>query len=88
MRRWRARVHFDLGSPGRQPQFQVPTATYGSLEEGNGVVMDRPDTQFAWNSDVALAYQLVGAGPADLLYLPGILSNVDVMWENPRPSQH
>jgi pimeloyl-ACP methyl ester carboxylesterase len=47
------------------------------------VSMDPPETRFAWNGDVALAYQTYGAGDHDLLYLPGIISNVDVMWEWP-----
>jgi class 3 adenylate cyclase/pimeloyl-ACP methyl ester carboxylesterase len=42
-----------------------------------------PETRFAWNGDVALAYQTFGDGQHDLLYLPGIISNVDVMWEWP-----
>jgi hypothetical protein len=42
-----------------------------------------PETLFAWNGDVALAYQVLGEGPIDLLYVPGFFSNVDVMWENP-----
>jgi class 3 adenylate cyclase len=41
-----------------------------------------PETRYAWNGDVALAYQVVGSGPPDLLYLPGVISNVDVMWES------
>jgi hypothetical protein len=45
--------------------------------------MDQPETRFAWNGDVALAYQVVGSGEHDLLYLPGLMSNVDVMWEWP-----
>ena len=44
---------------------------------------DIPDTRFAWNGDVALAYQTFGSGEHDLLYLPGVISNVDVMWEWP-----
>ncbi len=43
--------------------------------------MDLPETRFAWNGDMSLAYQVLGEGP-DLLYLPGGVSNVDVMWEN------
>src|SRR4029453_15787235 len=39
-----------------------------------------PETRFAWNGDMSLAYQVLGRGP-DLLYLPGGVSNVDVMWE-------
>jgi pimeloyl-ACP methyl ester carboxylesterase len=42
-----------------------------------------PETRFAWHGDVALAHQVVGEGATDLLYIPGWLSNVDVMWESP-----
>jgi len=40
-------------------------------------------TDYAWNGDVSLAYQVVGAGPADLLYLQGYASHVDLNWESP-----
>ena len=30
-----------------------------------------------------IAYQIVGDGPVDLVYTPGIWSNLDVMWEWP-----
>jgi pimeloyl-ACP methyl ester carboxylesterase len=49
--------------------------------------MDRPDTHFAWNGDVSLAYQVCGAGPTDLVYLQGYCSNVDVNWESPSLSR-
>jgi class 3 adenylate cyclase len=45
--------------------------------------MDRPETRFAWNGDVSLAYQICGDGPTDLVYLQGYCSNVDVNWESP-----
>jgi class 3 adenylate cyclase/pimeloyl-ACP methyl ester carboxylesterase len=32
---------------------------------------------------VSLAYQVVGDGEIDLLYVPGGVSNVDIMWESP-----
>src|SRR5262245_8870454 len=44
--------------------------------------MDRPETRFAWNGDVSLAYQVCGSGPADLVYLQGYCSNVDMNWES------
>jgi len=34
--------------------------------------------------DEYIAYQVVGDGPIDLIYTPGIWSNLDVMWEEPR----
>jgi class 3 adenylate cyclase len=44
---------------------------------------DRPETQFAWNGDSALAYQVLGEGDADLLYLQGYISNVELNWDHP-----
>ena len=42
-----------------------------------------PETEFAWNGDVALAYQVFGSGPVDLVYLQGWTSHVDLNWESP-----
>lgn len=32
---------------------------------------------------MSIAYQVIGEGPRDLVYIPGFVSNVDVMWEDP-----
>jgi class 3 adenylate cyclase len=45
--------------------------------------MRRGDVQFAWADDVAIAYQLVGDGAIDLVYMPPSFSNLDVHWEYP-----
>jgi len=45
--------------------------------------MEIPETKFAWNGDVALAYQVIGDGPVDIVYLQGYCSNVDMNWESP-----
>jgi len=45
-------------------------------------VMKRQQTHYAWNGDVSLAYQVVGGGATDLLYLQGYCSNVDMNWES------
>jgi class 3 adenylate cyclase len=37
---------------------------------------------YAWNNDVALAYEVVGDGSPDVLLLAGAPSNLDVQWEN------
>ena len=34
--------------------------------------------------EAAVAYQVVGDGPDDLVYVPGMASNIDLMWEWPR----
>jgi class 3 adenylate cyclase/pimeloyl-ACP methyl ester carboxylesterase len=45
--------------------------------------VDRTEIRYAWNGEIALAYQIVGDGPIDLLYMQGSISNLEVAWENP-----
>ncbi len=43
-----------------------------------------PTTRYASSADLNIAYQVTGEGPRDLVYVPGWISNVEVMWESPR----
>jgi hypothetical protein len=45
--------------------------------------VQRPETPFAWNSEVALAYQAVGEAPLDLVYLRGYVSRVAMIGDTP-----
>jgi pimeloyl-ACP methyl ester carboxylesterase len=46
--------------------------------------VDAPDTRYAKTADdVHIAYQVIGGGPIDLVYLPGYASNVQWLWELP-----
>ena len=42
-----------------------------------------PETRYARSGDVNIAYQVVGEGPLDLVYVPGWVSNVELMWDEP-----
>jgi pimeloyl-ACP methyl ester carboxylesterase len=42
-----------------------------------------PETRYAKSGDVNIAYQVVGDGPFDLVYVPGWVSNIGLMWEEP-----
>ena len=42
-----------------------------------------PRTKYAKSGDVHIAYQIVGDGPVDLVYVPGFVSNVEYSWEEP-----
>jgi pimeloyl-ACP methyl ester carboxylesterase len=42
-----------------------------------------PETRYAKSGDVNIAYQVVGEGPLDLVYVPGWVSNIEAMWEEP-----
>ena len=43
----------------------------------------RGPIRYATNGDVHIAYQVVGDGPFDLVYTPGIWSNLEIIWEWP-----
>src|SRR3954447_24593289 len=46
--------------------------------------MDIPATRYAKNAvGISIAYQVMGDGPRDLLYLPGYASNLRWQWELP-----
>lgn len=42
-----------------------------------------PDTQYAKSGDIHIAYQVSGDGPFDLVLVPGFVSHVEYMWEEP-----
>ena len=46
-----------------------------------------PETRYAKSGDVNIAYQVVGDGPFDLVYVPGWVSNIDLFWEKPKPAR-
>ena len=42
-----------------------------------------PVTRYALSDGASLAYQVIGDGPLDMLFLPGWISQVEQMWELP-----
>src|SRR5262245_13793497 len=42
-----------------------------------------PDTRYAQSAGVNIAYQVVGDGPVDVVYVPGWVSHVELAWELP-----
>ena len=45
---------------------------------------DIPETKYATAPDgTNIAYQVVGDGPEDLVFVPGWISNLDLFWEMP-----
>jgi class 3 adenylate cyclase/alpha-beta hydrolase superfamily lysophospholipase len=47
------------------------------------VARQAPETRYAKSEDVNIAYQVVGSGPLDLVYVPGWVSHVELAWELP-----
>ena len=45
--------------------------------------MEPPTTRYARCGDLAIAYQVIGDGPDDLVLAPGFISHVELSWEEP-----
>jgi pimeloyl-ACP methyl ester carboxylesterase len=45
--------------------------------------VDAPQVHYAKSGDVHIAYQVIGSGAVDLVFIPGLFSNLDHNWEEP-----
>jgi class 3 adenylate cyclase len=43
--------------------------------------MPAPETRYAKSGEVSIAYQVVGKGEHDIVFVPGYISNVELVWE-------
>jgi pimeloyl-ACP methyl ester carboxylesterase len=43
--------------------------------------MGMPETRYARSGDVAIAYQVLGEGPFDVVIVFGLVSHVELQWE-------
>jgi len=59
------------------PTIPIQTQTL-DLAEGA-----RPETHYAKSGDVNIAYQVLGEGPIDLVYVQGWVSHIEYGWEQP-----
>jgi pimeloyl-ACP methyl ester carboxylesterase len=42
-----------------------------------------PQTRYARSGDLRIAYQVVGNGPLNLVFVPGFVTNLELIWEDP-----
>lgn len=47
-----------------------------------------PETRYVRSGEVHIAYQVVGDGPRDLVYVPTWISQVEHLWEEPRIARY
>src|SRR5262249_1003933 len=59
--------------------YPRPLAAQGCGPETRPV----PETRYAMSGDVSIAYQVIGDGPLDLVYVHGAVGNLEVAWEQP-----
>ena len=48
---------------------------------------EAPETRYARSGEHSIAYQVVGDGALDLVYMPGFASHLEVFWEQPAYSR-
>jgi class 3 adenylate cyclase len=49
--------------------------------------VDVPETRYARSGEVSVAYQVMGAGSVDVVYVPAVSQHVELNWENPPMSR-
>lgn len=52
-----------------------------------GTPVTRSEIRYVQNQGAHLAYQVVGDGPVDLLFVHGFVSHLDIAWDNPEYQQ-
>jgi pimeloyl-ACP methyl ester carboxylesterase len=58
-----------------------------SASPGRSADPDTPVTRFTRRDGSALAYQVLGDGPIDLVFIPGFTGHLEIRWENPNLSR-
>jgi DNA-binding SARP family transcriptional activator/pimeloyl-ACP methyl ester carboxylesterase len=43
----------------------------------------QPETRYAENGEIHIAYQVLGEGETDIVFVPGAMSHLDLLWEDP-----
>ena len=81
-----------LNDPSRKPRF-IETAhcrgyrfiakTVEPEAKPQPEIPEIPRTRYAKNGDVNLAYQVIGEGPVDLVFVMGWVSHLDYFWTEP-----
>jgi class 3 adenylate cyclase len=56
----------------------------GGKVAGEDAPVEIPETKYAWNGGTALAYQVAGSSGPDLLFVPGSVTHLEVLWDEPR----
>ncbi len=67
--------------PSLGPRPPVP----GQLASpaASGQAHEIPGTRYAVSGDLHIAYQVTGAGEQDIVFVPGLISHLDLWWEEP-----
>lgn len=71
-------LHTGVVSPGLHALAARPG--YGPID----TELAAPETHYARSGDVNIAYQVIGSGPIDLVFVMGWVSHIEYFWTEPR----
>ena len=75
----------ELGiAPERETSQLYEAIKAGHQQSSAPVTLVRPETQYAKSGDNYIAYQVIGDGPLDLIFIPGFISHIEYAWQEPR----
>jgi len=82
---------YRFGAPVTVPRVEVDVPTVESTARPAVTVGDplteagfsRPATRYALSGDTSIAYQVLGDGPIDIVFVMGWVSHLDYFWEEP-----
>ena len=63
------------------PTVRMQSSTLQRVQDSSADV--RPETHYAKSGDVNIAYQVLGNGPIDLVWVPGWVTHIEYGWEQP-----
>jgi len=46
-------------------------------------MQEQPETRYTNSGGLSIGYQVIGGGPIDLVFVPGLLSQIDLIWTMP-----
>jgi pimeloyl-ACP methyl ester carboxylesterase/class 3 adenylate cyclase len=85
-------THYEVSS-GEQATRVMPSSPHSSesarvsatrlASEASALSTKRPETKYARSGDINIAYQVIGEGPVDIVYVPGWVSHLEYGWEEP-----
>jgi len=70
----RARIYIDAGEFHESPQLGFATTAV--------LAPSIPETRYVRNGDVNIAYQVVGNGPVDIVFVMGWVSHLEYFWKH------
>ena len=79
----RARIYLSDEVDGQQPpDLDVPASLPLSIATAHLPAQPAPETHYVQNGDVNIAYQVVGDGPIDIVFVMGWVSHLEYFWKH------